>query len=813
MFYDWRDRLVATKSGVQTTEDSTTFRPISFTTYDNLDEATLVQMFDGDGATISTFNGEPQAPSASLLWAQTAYAYDDQGRLFQQQVYSVTLGTGVVSTHALATNVYFDHRGDQIAVSATGGLWTKDVFDGAGRLTTEYTTDGGSGATWADASTVAGDIVLEQSQNIWDGDSNNIETITSQRFDYAGGATGPLDTPTLGVPARVYYTASYFDAADRDIADVNVGTNGGTAWTRPDTVPDRSDTVRVASYIYDAAGWLQDTIDPRGIDTRTINDALDRTTESVRNYTGNPETATSDVTALYTYDGDNHMLTLTALQPDGTPSQETAYVYGVTIAGGSAIDSIDLLATTQYPDPTTGLPSSDPLQQETYTYDGLGETATMTDRNGSTHQYGYDVLGRLTSDSVTTLGAGVDGSVRRLQYAYDEQGNQYLATSYDAPTGGNIVNQVLQKYNGLGQLIGEYQATSGAVDTSTTPEVQYGYTQMSGGQNNSRLISMTYPSGYVVNYNYGPIAGLNDRISRLDSISDPNGTLESYKYLGLGTVVERDHPQTNLNLTYISQTNSTGDGGDKYTGLDRFGRVVEQDWYNTSAAPSVEDLTYSYDRDSNVLTKNNLLNSDFNETYAYDSLNQLASFARANGQTQAWTTDALGNFTSTTIDGVPTDNTFNAQNQQLANGSAVLTFDQNGNMTTDETGRQFVYDAWNRLVGVKDSVGTTLETFAQDALGRKVATTQGSNVTTLFYSNQWQVLEEKVDGVTTFRYVWSPVYVDAMVLRDQLASDGSLDQRLYAVQDANWNVTALADTSGAAVERFVYSPLRRDDSL
>jgi RHS repeat-associated protein len=33
-----------------------------------------------------------------------------------------------------------------------------------------------------------------------------------------------------------------------------------------------------------------------------------------------------------------------------------------------------------------------------------------------------------------------------------------------------------------------------------------------------------------------------------------------------------------------------------------------------------------------------------------------------------------------------------------------------------------------------------------------------------------------------------------------------LDQRLYVQQDANWNVTALIDTSGNVVERYVYDP-------
>ena len=36
-------------------------------------------------------------------------------------------------------------------------------------------------------------------------------------------------------------------------------------------------------------------------------------------------------------------------------------------------------------------------------------------------------------------------------------------------------------YNGLGQLTGEYQSHSGAVNIGTTPEVQYAYTEMAGG--------------------------------------------------------------------------------------------------------------------------------------------------------------------------------------------------------------------------------------------------------------------------------------------------------------------------------------------
>jgi RHS repeat-associated protein len=125
-------------------------------------------------------------------------------------------------------------------------------------------------------------------------------------------------------------------------------------------------------------------------------------------------------------------------------------------------------------------------------------------------------------------------------------------------------------------------------------------------------------------------------------------------------------------------------------------------------------------------------------------------------------------------------------------------------MTQAETGKTFMYDAWNRLVKVK-SGSTVLETFAYDGTNRRVTNTVGSTTTDLYYSDQWQVLEEKVGSSTSARYVWSPVYVDAMVLRDRdTDADGALDERLWAQQDANWNVTAVVDGTGAVVERYVY---------
>jgi RHS repeat-associated protein len=817
-WYDWRDRLVATKEGVQATEDTTTHRPIYVTAYDNLNEATQVQQYDGDGVAVSVgSNGVPVLSKtghtqADLLRAQTDYAYDDQGRVYQTQTFGVNSSTGAVSTNALTTNDYYDHRGDLIAESMPGGQWTKMQYDGAGREVMSYTTDGGGGATWAAASTVANDVVLEQTQTVYDADGNTIEQIDRQRFHNATG-TGALGTPTSGVLARVSYAAYYYDAADRLTAAVDVGTNGGTAWARPASAPSASDTVLVTSYAYNAAGWLQDVIDPKGIDTRTYYDAMGRTTETVDNYTGNAETASSDVATEYTYDGDNHVLTVKADEPNGA-YETTQYVYGVST---STISSNDLLATVEHPDPTTGNPSTSASQEESYTYNALGQALTYTDRNGTTHTYAYDVLGRQTSDTVTTLGANVDGSVRRIETAYDTQGNAYLVTSYDAVTGGNIVSQVLRQYNGLGQLTAEYQSHSGAVNTSTTPGVHYAYTEMAGGVNNSRLTSITYPNGRQITYNYA--SGLDDRISRVTSLSDSSGTLEAYLYLGLGTIVERDHPQNSVNLTYISQSGQTGDAGDQYVGLDRFGRVVDQNWYNTSTGQSTDEVQYGYDRDSNVLWRNEVTDAVFSELYQYDNLNQLTGYQRGTlnatktgivgtpTQSQSWTLDAEGNWSSVTTNSSTQTRGANQQNEITSiSGSGTVSYDNNGNLTADGSGNTYVYDAWNRLVAVRNG-GTTIASYGYDGMGRRITETESGTTRDLYYSAAWQVLEERVNGQVQAQNVWGIAYVDELVLRDQSSQgNGVLDQRLYVQQDANWNVTALVNTSGAVVERYAYLP-------
>ena len=120
-YYDWRDRLVATKQGVQATESSSldVNRPITYYDYDNLDEVTGTEVYDGDNVTITSTSGVPQAPSSSLLRQKTVDAYDDQGRVYQEVVENVaqfTVSGTSAGTYSsgLTTDFWYDHRGDLI---------------------------------------------------------------------------------------------------------------------------------------------------------------------------------------------------------------------------------------------------------------------------------------------------------------------------------------------------------------------------------------------------------------------------------------------------------------------------------------------------------------------------------------------------------------------------------------------------------------------------------------------------------------------------------------------------------------------------
>ncbi len=233
MYYDWRDRMVATKSGVSTSETDGVHRPIMITDLDNLGEATTRYRYDGDGLTISVSStGIATTSDSSKLRAETVASYDDQGRMYQSQTYSVDQSAGTLSSNTLTTNTFYDHRGNMIATYSPGGIVRKSFYDGAGRLVETANGDGATDSGWSSASSLSGNNVLEESLYTYDNNGNAVLTVAKSR-NHDETSTGELGTPTTAPEARVTYATAYYDIANRLTASVAYGTNGGTAVGAP----------------------------------------------------------------------------------------------------------------------------------------------------------------------------------------------------------------------------------------------------------------------------------------------------------------------------------------------------------------------------------------------------------------------------------------------------------------------------------------------------------------------------------------------------------------------------------------------------
>ncbi len=73
--------------------------------------------------------------------------------------------------------------------------------------------------------------------------------------------------------------------------------------------------------------------------------------------------------------------------------------------------------------------------------------------------------------------------VRRITTNYEIRGLVNQITSYADTAGTTVVNQIQNAYNGFQQLVKQYQQHGAAVNTATSPNVQYAFADGSANTN------------------------------------------------------------------------------------------------------------------------------------------------------------------------------------------------------------------------------------------------------------------------------------------------------------------------------------------
>jgi RHS repeat-associated protein len=304
-----------------------------------------------------------------------------------------------------------------------------------------------------------------------------------------------------------------------------------------------------------------------------------------------------------------------------------------------------------------------------------------------------------------------------------------------------------------------------------------------------------------------------------------------YAYIGENTVVRVDRPMQHFMLDLWGGNSGTFDG------LDRFNRIIDHRWVSyASGTTDLDRYKYGYDRNSNRQWKENDTATNLDEYYTYDNLNRLTDMKRGQltgsppsgisgtpAKEQAWTLDKTGNWSgfvtkttgTTDLNQTRTSNVVNeitGITESVGTSWPDPTYDAAGNTITmpqpNSLGSSYtaVYDAWNRMVKLSDASNTVAE-YEYDGRGRRIVKltyTSGtlSETRHFYWSNDWQDLEERVDSSSSadVEYVYGTRYVDELLWRHK---SGSGD--LFALQDANFNVTAIWSPGGAA-ERYVFYP-------
>lgn len=399
------------------------------------------------------------------------------------------------------------------------------------------------------------------------------------------------------------------------------------------------------------------------------------------------------------------------------------------------------------------------VQTTSTTYTPMGKPATTTDANGNRTSYGYDVMDRVSRVA--------DPAGRTTLFAYDP----------------------------LGRL---YQKINPAIQAN--PLEQYAYTP------NGKQASVTDAKGNIVAFAY-------DGFGRLYTTTYPDSSIETLSYDNDGNLTSREtRAGATITFTY-----------------DNLNRV------SSKSAPSEPTVTYTYDLAGRQLSVSDNsaaipgiasgVSASYATSYTYDALNRLRNATWTNAPTAVALVTASATFThgynadNQRISQTASDNswwyyppppassiryTANALNQYTAIGSVTLTYDGNGNLTSDGS-LVYCYDAEGRLIGVVQGSCTaptsTVASYSSDAQGRRKLKTVGTT-TTVFVTDaaNREVLE--YDGTSGQIQRWYAYGLGPNEVLNQM--NVALRTRETFIPDIQGSVLATLDSASGALAKAGY---------
>lgn len=500
-------------------------------------------------------------------------------------------------------------------------------------------------------------------------------------------------------------------------------------------------------YAYDASGRVvSENSSSTGLTTYTYNgllvsvtNALNQTTEEYKNSLGQTLWAKDDDGKLINYEYDSHS------------------------------------NLTKVTDPSNNVVIN--------TYDAYGRKLTMNDPDMGLWKYSYNVLGELVAQWDANTNHSGTATVSIL---YDDLGRMVSRTeaegtttwTYDAATKG--VGKLTSE-----SMPGGFSRTytydvNGRPASNSTVIGGSSYTISTTYDIHSRVLDVTYPSGFQVTHMY-------NSIGYLEKIVDGNNvTKEYWKKSGVDDFENATTEMIGSVFSIKSYEDATG----RLTVSAGFGSGI------------VQNLTFDFDVLGNLVERKDNLQA-LTETLQYDNLNRLDQSDITGVGINTYAYDSLGNITSKSDVGAYTYGQNNAGPHAVTQTSglnnASYTYDANGNQLAGD-GRTITWSSYNKPTLINKGSSSSAFEYGPDRARYKQTLNTSSGVSTTTYIGS---LYEKIvtSSVTTDRnYIFAEGKAVAIY---ESRSNGTDDER-YLLRDHLGSVDTITDENGAVVEKLSF---------
>ncbi|QAU24389.1 DUF2778 domain-containing protein [Dyella sp. M7H15-1] len=707
-----------------------------------------------------TYNGGLLEQALSPSGRTLTFNYDSGNRVTSAVDHSGrTLGYAYNSAGSLTTVTYPDNTTEQYTYDANhhmltmqdrrGHVWVTNQYDANGRVTKQ---------TYADNTSY---------QFAYITDSNNVVTATTVT-DPNGNQEQVAFDPVSSYPSSI--TEAY-----------------GTS------------LAQTATFNRESSGLLDSQTDALGRTTAYAHDALGNVTRITR------LSGTSNaVTTRFTYTNDYNQLA-SVTDPLGHTTT-FSYTHGCLTGRTDALGHSTTIQCNAAGQPTT-------------VQDALGHTVSLTYR-GYDLQSVTDPLGRTVNYVVDTLGRRIAardplGNVTLTQYdnndrvtAMTDPLNQTTTQTYDG--NGNLLSVTLPNtgvihyaYDNRNRRITRTDAMNqseswtydGMGDVLTHTDRKGQTTDLSyDALNRKSLVSYADGSGIQASYDAG---------NRITSLTDSTSGTLSWDYDGLDRVTSTSAPQGSVSYTY--------DAAGRRTSMTAAAQATANYGYDnanrlTTITQGSETVQLAYDADNRRATLT--LPNGITVNYGYDTASELTglTYTQGNGTPLGNLTygyDADGRIISKggsfATDVLPTATTqpatFDLNDRETNFNGQALTYDANGNLTSDGT-NTYTWNARNQLAQISQG-GAVQLSFSYDAFGRRTSKTVQGTATQFLYDGMNAVQETQGGTI-------NPILIGLGI--DERFARNDVTGRTYFLTDLLNSTIALTDPTGAIRQRYSYDP-------